>query len=94
MSNSTKTAKNQRTSKFLGNRRKRFLNRKEALVLPDLPNAKAEDKKADIFCKYFREGFYRVKFICRKTKRSAFGYAPTITQAFENMERNFNQKYL
>lgn len=91
MSNSTMKAKNPRPSKFLGNRRKKFLNPgKDLLVLPDSPVQTKQ--KPDIYCKIFAGGIYRVKYV--SNSRTAFGYGPSLDVAFENMNRNFTEKYL
>ncbi|MGD1319512.1 hypothetical protein [Chryseobacterium sp. 2R14A] len=91
----TTTAKNQRTSKFLGNRRRRLLNhsKKEMLVLPDVPNPTKENQKGNIYAKRFKEGFYQVRFFCKKTKRSAIGYGADLTLAVLAMSDNFLKKY-
>ncbi|MFL9834982.1 hypothetical protein [Chryseobacterium terrae] len=95
MLNPHTTAKNQRTSKFLGNRRRRIQNHtKTLLVLPDLPQVSEKEKKSDIYCKQFREGFYQVRFKCNQTGRTAIGYGADVTLAMINMDKNFTEKYL
>lgn len=96
MLNSTKHSKNPRDSKFLGNRRKRFSthSQKEMLVLPDVPGVSPADKKAEIYCKIFKEGFYQVRFKCSTTGRTAIGYGKNITLAMENIDKDFTEKYL
>lgn len=95
MLNPQTTVKNQRTSKFLGNRRRRLLNhsKKEMLVLPDVQNPKKDNPKGNIYAKRFKEGFYQVRFFCQNTKRSAIGYGADLTIAIFAMSGNFMKKY-
>lgn len=91
MLNKTEPSKNPRPSKFLGNRRKKFLNPgKEQIVIPDSPLQIKQ--KPEIYCKVFAGGIYRVKYVSKS--RTAFGYGTSLPIAFENMNRNFTDKYL
>ncbi len=79
--------------KFLGNRRKRFIHSKEKIVVPDGPKLSLKNLPKNIFFKRFREGFFRVKFHCKEKGRLAFGYGPDLETAFENMTKEYNEKY-
>ncbi|WP_265427892.1 hypothetical protein [Chryseobacterium sp. YIM B08800] len=91
MLNPNLKSKNQRQSKFLGNRRRRLLNR---IFVPVLPaNADLSVKqKTDIFCKTFA-GVFHVKYKSQETGRFAQGFGATLEIAFTNMHNHFNEKY-
>jgi len=90
MLNQTKS-KNSRQSKFLGNRRKRFLQRHFVPVFPNNVNLKVI-KKTDIFCRNLA-GVFHVKYISKETGRFAQGFGATLELAFTNMHNHFNEKY-
>lgn len=92
MPNVTKNAKNQRQSKFLGNRRKRFLQKIFVPVFPDNVNLKVK-KKTDIYCRNLA-GVFHVKYISRETGRFAQGFGDSLELAFTNMHNHFNDKYI
>jgi len=87
----TKTAKNQSQSKFLGNRRRRLLNRNFVPVLPSNANLSVK-QKTDIFCRTFA-GVFHVKYNSQETGRFAQGFGATLELAFTNMHIHFNEKY-
>lgn len=88
MSNSTLKAKNPRSSKFLGNRRSTKRNHQQSLNFNFV-----RENQGSISTTFMEGGVIRCTFVSQKTNRKAFAYGRTFKKSYQNMIRNFNEKY-
>lgn len=89
MRNKTVHTKNQRISKFLGQRRKFFLNKKVKFQNFDF----VKINKGSISTSLISEGIIKCIFSSQTTGKSAFAFGPSLNDAYHNMIRKFEQKY-
>ena len=89
MRNKTVHNKNGRFSKFLGQRRKSFLNKTQASHNFDFVKV----NKGSISTSLIAEGVIKCMFTSQTTGRSAFAFGPSLAEAYENMQRKFSLKY-
>lgn len=89
MRNKTVQTKNQRISKFLGQRRKFFLNKKVKPQNFDF----VKINKGSISTSLVSEGIIKCMFSSQATGRTAFAFGPTLNDAYHNMISKFEKKY-
>ena len=53
-----------------------------------------KDNKGSITARMIETGAFKVSFSSDATRRTAFAYGKSFEKAYQNLIRNFNQKYL
>lgn len=89
MRNKTVHTKNRRISKFFGQRRKSFL--KTTQVSQNFDFVKIN--QGSVSSSLISEGIVKCIFSSQTTGRSAFAFGPSLSEAYENMQRKFSLKY-
>lgn len=89
MRNKTVQSKNLSVSKFLGQRRKFFLNKKVKPQNFDF----VKINKGSISTSLISVGIMKCMFSSQSTGRTAFAFGPTLNDAYHNMIDKFNRKY-
>lgn len=89
MRNKTVLTKNRRISKFFGQRRKSFLETTQAAQNFDF----VKINQGSISSSLISAGIIKCMFSSQTTGRSAFAFGPTLSEAYENMQRKFSLKY-
>ena len=89
MLNTTKLAKNRRVSKFLGQRRKFFLNKRTAKLGFNFLRI----NKGSLEMQATEMGTYKAIFSSKKTGRKAHAFGADFHTAYQNLVKMFYLKY-
>ncbi|ANF51764.1 hypothetical protein A0O34_15170 [Chryseobacterium glaciei] len=89
MLNPVKNTKNRSFSKFLGQRRKSFLPKKEQPQNFDF----VKQNQGSISASTISHGIIKCLFSSKATGKTAFAFGPTLGDAYQNMIGKFNLKY-
>lgn len=89
MRNTTKNSENRNHSKFLVQRRKSFLPKKDQ---PQNFNF-VKQNQGSISASTISKGIIKCLFSSKATGKTAFAFGPTLGDAYQNMIMKFNLKY-